>query len=74
MFWPLEGMPAILRYVSYMMPFTLPSISVRNIMAKGYSFFDESVLIGFAVVGIWTFAGVFLGLKALQMRKYSRNT
>lgn len=74
MFWPLEGMPAILRYISYLMPFTLPSISVRNIMAKGYSFFDESVLIGIGVVLIWTVAGVLLGLKALQLRKYSRNT
>lgn len=74
MFWPLEGMPAILKYVSYVMPFTLPSISVRNIMAKGYSFSHPTVLIGFGVVITWTVAGVLLGLKALQLRKYSRNT
>jgi ABC-type polysaccharide/polyol phosphate export permease len=74
MFWPLEGMPAILRYISYCMPFTLPSISVRNIMAKGYSFCDQTVLVGFGVVSLWTVAGVFLGLKALQVCKYSRNT
>lgn len=74
MFWPLEGMPTILKYFSYLMPFTLPSISVRNIMAKGYSFFHPSVLIGFGVVTIWTIMGIFCGLKALQLRKYSRNT
>lgn len=74
MFWPLEGMPAILRYVSYLMPFTLPSISVRNVMAKGYSFLEPSVLTGFGVVTIWTVLGVFLGLKTLQTKKYSRNT
>jgi ABC-type polysaccharide/polyol phosphate export permease len=56
------------------MPFTLPAQSVRNIMAKGYPFTDPSVLVGFAVVFIWTFAGIFLGLKGLQMKKYSRNS
>lgn len=74
MFWPLEGMPAILRYFSYLMPFTLPSISVRNVMAKGYSFFEPSVLLGFGVVTAWTAMGVFLGLKTLERKKYSRNT
>lgn len=74
MFWPLEGMPAALKYVSYFMPFTLPSISVRNIMAKGYTFFEPSVLTGVSIVAIWTISGFVLGVKALQMRKYSRNT
>lgn len=74
MFWPLEGMPAILRYISFMMPFTLPSISVRNILAKGYGLCEPTVLTGLAVVAIWTIAGVYLGLRALQLRKYSRNT
>ena len=74
MFWPLEGMPKILQYISYTFPFTLPSVSVRNIMAKGYSFCDQSVLIGFGVVLLWTVGGVFFGLKALRLCKYSRNT
>lgn len=74
MFWPLEGMPTILKYISYCMPFTLPAISVRNIMAKGYSFFEPSVLTGFGVVLIWTVAGIYLGIKTLKLRKYSRNS
>lgn len=74
MFWPLEGMPAILKYISYTMPFTLPAVSMTNIMAKGYSIFHPSVMKGLGVVGIWTVAGVYLGLKALKLRKYSRNT
>jgi ABC-type multidrug transport system permease subunit len=74
MFWPLEGMPLALRYFANTLPFTLPAEAVRNIMAKGHHFTDSSVLIGFGVVLAWTAAGIVLGLKALQMKKYSRNT
>lgn len=74
MFWPLEGMPWFLQYVSLCMPFTLPSISVRNIMFKGYSFFHPSVLIGAAIVTAWAVFAVLLGLKGLHRKKYSRNT
>jgi len=63
-----------LRYFSYAMPITLPVISVQNIMAKGYSAFHKSVLLGFAVVGVWAILGIYLGLKILQTRKFSRNT
>lgn len=74
MFWPLQGMPMFLQYVSYCMPFTLPSIAVRNIMMKGYSFFHPSVLIGASIVTGWAFFAVFLGLQGLKRKKYSRNT
>ncbi|KAG5674741.1 hypothetical protein PVAND_004692 [Polypedilum vanderplanki] len=74
MFWPLQGMPMFLQYVSYCMPFTLPSIAVRNIMMKGYSFFDPSVLIAAAIVTGWAFFAILLGLQGLKRKKYSRNT
>lgn len=74
MFWPLQGMPQFLQYLSYCMPFTLPSIAVRNIMMKGYSFFDPSVLKAAAIVTSWAFFAIFLGLQGLKRKKYSRNT
>jgi len=56
------------------MPFTLPSIAVRNIMMKGFSFFHPSVLTGAVIVTAWAFFAVLLGLQGLKRKKYSRNT
>lgn len=74
MLWPLEGMPTALRYFSYTMPFTLPSISLKNIVMKGYSILHPTVLIGLIIAGIWTVAGIYLGIRVLRTKKYSRNT
>lgn len=74
MFWPIQSMPWFLQYTSYCMPFTFSSIAVRNIMMKGYSFLDPSVLLGAAVVTLWAFFAIFIGLVGLNRKKYSRNT
>lgn len=74
MFWPIQGMPWVLQYLSYFMPFTFSSIAVRNIMTKGYSFFHPSVLLGSAVVTLWAIFAIGIGLVGLHRKKYSRNT
>ncbi|KAG5331765.1 ABCGK protein, partial [Acromyrmex charruanus] len=51
--WPIEGMPKALRWISYILPTTLPSISMRGIIYKGYSVFEEQVYIGFIIVVGW---------------------
>ncbi|XP_011166692.1 ABC transporter G family member 20 [Solenopsis invicta] len=51
--WPLEGMPKFLRWFSYTMPITLPSISMRSIMYKGSSIFEWQVFIGFIISLVW---------------------
>lgn len=56
--WPLEGMPHFLRNISYILPQTLPIISLRNIMLKGWSFLYTYVWLGYVSATIWIF--VFL--------------
>ncbi|KAG5313795.1 ABCGK protein, partial [Acromyrmex insinuator] len=51
--WPIEGMPKELRWISYILPTTLPSISMRGIIYKGYSVFEQQVYIGFIIVVGW---------------------
>ncbi|XP_011170078.1 ABC transporter G family member 20 isoform X1 [Solenopsis invicta] len=51
--WPVEGMPKFLRWFSYAMPTTLPSISMRGLIYKGSSVFEWQVLIGFFVSLGW---------------------
>lgn len=74
MFWPIQAMPWFLQWFSYCMPFTFSSIAVRNIMIKGYSFFDPSVLLGAVIVTSWAFFAITIGLVGLYRKKYSRNT
>ena len=74
MLWPHEGMPWYLQYVSLCMPSTLPSISVRNIIEKGFSITHPTVLLGFFVLIVWVVMGAFLGFRTLEKKKYSRNS
>lgn len=74
MFWPVEGMPLILRIISYMTPSTYTGISMRNIIEKGYTITHHTVLIAFGILIIWVVGTILLGLMALKNKKYSRNT
>ncbi|XP_072759168.1 ABC transporter G family member 23-like isoform X2 [Anoplolepis gracilipes] len=47
--WPLEGMPNILRYISYCAPTTLLSLALRAVIFKGYSLAEEEVYVGILV-------------------------
>ncbi|XP_012522408.1 ABC transporter G family member 20 isoform X2 [Monomorium pharaonis] len=51
--WPLEGMPKLLRWFSYALPTTTPSISVRALIYKGYSIFDWQIYSGLLVSLGW---------------------
>lgn len=73
-FWPLEGIPGIVRYFSMTLPFTLPSIAVRNVLARGYSFTHPSVLAGYGITFLWAAGSIALCLVGLKYKKYSRNT
>jgi ABC-type multidrug transport system permease subunit len=65
-FWPLEGMYDWLKWFAYFFPFTVPSISMRNILMKGWGLEHPEVLMGYGVVIVWIvtfFSLCLLGLK-----------
>lgn len=68
-FWPLEGMPVYLQYVAFLLPFTLPSIAVRNILAKGWSIAHASVIAGYGITTIWIVVLLTLCLIGLKIKK-----
>lgn len=68
-FWPLEGMPIYLQYVAFLLPFTLPSIAVRNILAKGWSIAHSSVIAGYGITTIWIVVLLTLCLIGLKIKK-----
>ncbi|XP_011860715.1 PREDICTED: ABC transporter G family member 20-like [Vollenhovia emeryi] len=51
--WPLEGMPKVLRWISYLVPTTLPSQSLRGIIFKNSAISDSEVYIGFFTILGW---------------------
>ncbi|XP_043268137.1 ABC transporter G family member 23-like isoform X2 [Venturia canescens] len=64
--WPLEGMPKVLRWVSFLIPTTLPSLALRGLMDKGYTVDDPSVYTGFLIVAAWI--AVLLGVSFFCIR------
>ena len=52
--WPAEGMPTFLRWISMTLPTTLPSVSLRGILDKGYTFSNPEIYSGFLVGSAWT--------------------
>ncbi|XP_075149557.1 ABC transporter G family member 20 [Haematobia irritans] len=64
--WPLEGMPKALQDIVLYFPFTLPSISARNILEKGWDITNVKVYGGFLVMSAWIiifFTLCMVGLK-----------
>lgn len=51
--WPVESLPAWLRWFSYSTPTTLPTESLRSVMSRGLSIDSPSVVVGFAVTFSW---------------------
>ncbi|KYN29987.1 ABC transporter G family member 20, partial [Trachymyrmex cornetzi] len=65
--WPVEGMPKGLRWISYALPTTLPSISLRGVIYKGYSISESQVYIGFLLSAGWilcSFMVTVLGVRS----------
>ncbi|KAG5324788.1 ABCGN protein, partial [Acromyrmex heyeri] len=52
--WPVEGIPKVIRWFSYALPTTLSSISLRDIIYKGYSISKPQVYIGFLISIGWS--------------------
>lgn len=64
--WPIEGMPDALRYFSYCMPTTLPAISLRAVIFKGFALDEDEVFTGILVSCAYIsvlFTFVLIGLK-----------
>lgn len=60
-FWPLEGVPKVLKYFGYALPFTFPSRAFMNIMFSDVPASDNPVVgLGFSVISVWVLVGLFV--------------
>lgn len=69
--WPLEAQHWFVRYFSYLLPVTLPSISMRDVMIRGYELLDNSVVIGISVLLVWIAGTLFFSFVVIRKRKFS---
>ncbi|XP_033209708.1 ABC transporter G family member 23 isoform X2 [Belonocnema kinseyi] len=69
--WPLEGMPQVLHWFSLTLPTTVPGLSLRGILAKGYPVNNPVVYDGFLVVSGWTAIFIVLCLIGLRIKESS---
>lgn len=51
--WPLEAQPDGLRHFSKCLPFTLPIVSLRQVIKKGYGMDEWQVLDGLGITVLW---------------------
>lgn len=64
--WPTQGMPYYMRYLSYGLPQTIPTESLRCILSRGWGIAHTEVWLGFVVSGAW--CAVFLVFAAVAFR------
>lgn len=72
--WPLEGQHYILRYFSFLMPITLPSISIRDVMLRGYAIGEKSVVTGISVLIAWMVGCLVLSFVVMRKKKFSESS
>lgn len=73
-FHPVEQMLWWIQNISYCLPFPHASKAIKFIMVKEFTILNPTVASGFIMMALWMFFGITLGLLALKIRKYSRNT
>ncbi|KAH6922148.1 hypothetical protein HPB50_009897 [Hyalomma asiaticum] len=64
--WPTQAMPYYMRYLSYGLPQTIPTESLRCILSRGWGIEHTEVWLGFVVSGAW--CAVFLIFAAVAFR------
>ncbi|XP_077286475.1 ABC transporter G family member 20 [Arctopsyche grandis] len=67
--WPVEGMALGVRYVSKALPFTIPIMSMRDIMEKGHTMAYPGVYIGYIITIAWILGLLTLCLLLLKLRR-----
>ncbi|KAG5669003.1 hypothetical protein PVAND_016906 [Polypedilum vanderplanki] len=71
-FWPIESLSTWIKPISYVHPLTFVILAVRNVIIKGFSFYQPSVLLGLAVVNSWIIFLAILSYFVLEKRKFSK--
>ncbi|KAF5273873.1 hypothetical protein FQA39_LY00988 [Lamprigera yunnana] len=67
--WPLESINYYLKFVAFCFPITLPIESLRNILQKGWSFNQHTVLIGYIILLGWALIYIGFSIIIIKFKK-----
>lgn len=73
-FHPVEMMVWWIQYLSNSLPFVHVSKAIKFVMVKEFTILNPTVAAGFFIAFLWMILSIALGLWALKIRKYTRNT
>lgn len=67
--WPVEGMPILLRYVSYCLPLTMATTSLRSILTRGWNLLEPDVYLGFISTISWIVLFLSISMAVLKFKR-----
>ncbi|VVC96253.1 ABC transporter G family member 23 [Leptidea sinapis] len=67
--WPVEGMHTILQWVSYFLPLTKSTESLRSMLQRGWSISVPTVYSGFVSTSIWIFVYLTASILLIKFKK-----
>ena len=67
--WPVQAMPDAMRYISCILPQTIPIESMRYILSRGWDTSYPEVAIGFGITIAWTTFFLVAAVIIFQMKK-----
>lgn len=67
--WPVEGMHSFLRAISFVLPLTKSTESIRAILARGWSMNESAVYSGFISVFLWIIVFQTIAILLIKFKK-----
>ncbi|XP_077287586.1 ABC transporter oskyddad [Arctopsyche grandis] len=67
--WPIEGMNHILQYISYLLPLTKSTESLRSILQRGWGMSVPDVYLGFVSTFIWIIIYLTTSILLIKFKK-----
>lgn len=67
--WPVEGMHIVLQWISYVLPLTKSTESLRSMLQRGWSISVPTVYSGFISTGIWIAIYLTTSILLLKFKK-----
>lgn len=67
--WPVEGMTLGVRYISKILPFTIPIMAIRDVMEKGHTIHDPVVYTAHIITFTWIIGLLVLCNLLLKWRR-----
>jgi len=67
--WPLEGMPLALQWVALLLPNTLATQAMRNVMLRGWGISQPGVYLGLLSSSAWIFLYLLLSWATVRLKK-----